>query len=481
MKLNEQFFKGKKIAIVANRPPVTLVQRDGSSVIERGIGGLIAALEPLVERFNGTWFCTTSKSSSLNKLSDAELPYKVACLELTEKEYKRHSEGYSNKQLWPIFHYFPTRCIFDDTDWITYKSINEKMAKLILENVDEDTFIWIHDYHFLLLPEMLRYANPNLKIGFFLHIPFPNQEVFRLLANRTELLSGMLGADLVGFHTKGYVEHFLNCVRALLPEVKFNLRDNSFNVGERKITISNFPISIDFECVLHKASQEEMIKEVGKLKSAYQSDLIGISVDRLDYTKGTLERLSAIENFFDLFPEYIKKVTFIQISVPSRTEIETYQELKKQVDETVGRINGKLSKDAWRPIFYRYAKLPFHELIAHYALSDFALVVPLRDGMNLVSKEYIASKVNNKGVLILSEFTGGAEELTSALLINPYQRGLIAKTIKQAIELPVEEKVERMHKLREIVKVNDVYNWVNNYFKSFDEATKANKQVTKLH
>ena len=445
MNLDEKLFTNKKIAIVANRAPANPVQRNGSVVIEKGIGGLVSSLEPLIEKFNGSWFCTTSRSSNLKKLIQDELSYEVFCLELTDKEYKQHSEGYSNKQLWPIFHYFPTNCIFDDNDWNTYKSVNEKMAKLVLENVDDNTYIWIHDYHFLLLPELLRKANPNLKIGFFLHIPFPNQEVFRLLANRAELLKGILSADLISFHTKSYLEHFFNCVKVIFPEVYIQQKNDEdvFIFENRKIYASNFPISIDFDCISQKASSEEIVKEVGKLKAAYGTELLGISVDRLDYTKGTIERLSAIETFFDFYPEYIKKVTFIQISVPSRTEIETYQELKSKVDETVGRINGKFSKDGWRPIFYRYASLPFNELISHYALCDFALVVPLRDGMNLVAKEYIASTVSNKGVLILSEFAGAMEELDDCLLVNPYHKGNVAKAIKQAIEMPIEEKMFR--------------------------------------
>ncbi len=480
MELNKNLFKNKKIAIVANRAPVTLVQTDKSTIIEKSAGGLVTALEPLIEQCNGIWFCTIPKSSELSKLSPDKLPYEIKCLRLPEKEFKQYYEGYANKQLWPIFHYFSSKCIFNDFDWNTYKSVNEKMAKLILENINEDSYIWIHDYHFLLLPELLRKSLPNLKIGFFLHIPFPNQELFRLLGNRDELIRGILGADLIGFHTQGYVEHFINCVKVLIPDVEIGLKPDTFLLDDRKIFVRGFPISIDFEHISRRAASEDIMKEVGKLKAGYQSEFIGVSVDRLDYTKGTIERLFAIEKFFDRYPEYIKRVTFIQISVPSRTQIETYQKLKRKVDEVVGRINGKFSKDGWRPVFYKYGNLHFDELIAHYCLSDFALVVPLRDGMNLVAKEYIASKVNNKGVLILSEFTGAAEELTDALQVNPYQQGLVAKAIKNAIEMPVEEKMSRMHNLREKVKASNVFNWVNNYFKDFNEAIESNKKLTKV-
>lgn len=481
MVYKEEHFTGKKIAIVANRAPTTLVKRSSTTVLERSVGGLAAALEPLIEKFNGMWFCTTSKSEETPNELLEKIPYKVCCLELTDTEISSYYEGYSNKQLWPICHYFPSMCMFNDGDWATYKSVNEKMAKLILENVDENYFIWVNDYHFFLLPSLLRAKNPKLKIGFFLHVPFPNQEVFRLLANRNELINGLLGADLIGFHTSQYVEHFINCVSVLLSHIDKEPNKETLIVNGRKVFVKNFPISVDFKYITQTAASEEVIKKADDLRKAYQSELIGISVDRLDYTKGPVERLLAIEHFFDTYPKYLKKISFIQISVPSRTNIETYQVLKKKVDETIGRINGKFSKEGWSPIHYIYGTLPFVDLVTHYILSDIALVVPLRDGMNLVAKEYVASNLNQKGVLILSEFAGAQEELNSALHVNPYHKSLVAKAINDAIEMPLEEKTSRMCNLREKVKSNDVYNWVNNYFKSFNEAVETNKKVTKVH
>lgn len=479
MDIDKNIFSNKKIAIVTNRAPVSPITRNNRTVIQRSIGGLVAALEPLVGSFDGSWFCTVSKSSKLAKMSLDDLPYKVKCLELSENELNKYYEGYSNNQLWPILHYFSTNTIFNEEDWQVYKDVNERMADLIIENVDEDHYIWIHDYHFMLLPKILRERNPKLKIGFFLHTPFPNQELFRLLTQRTELLEGLLGADLVGFHTKQYVEHFINCVKLLIPEVDKETNKDVLIMNNRKIHIGNFPISIDSEYIFNKASEEKVVKRVGKLQAAYGSEYICASVDRLDYTKGIIERLLAIEHFFEKYPEYQNKITFIQISVPSRTHVEAYKQLKREVDETIGRINGKFSKDAWRPIFYIYSSLPFEELVAHYSLSDLALVVPLRDGMNLVAKEYISSNVSGNGILLLSEFAGAAEELTEAVLVNPYQRELVAKAIKEAIEMPPEEKALRMKTLREKVMVGDVYNWLNKYFERFDEATKQNSKPNK--
>ena len=480
MDINKKFFAKHKIAIVTNRAPVSPITRSNSTIIQRSIGGLVAALEPLIGQFDGAWFCTVSKTSKLAKISLDHLPYKVIPLELTDVELAKYYEGYSNKQLWPLFHYFQMHCIFDKDDWEMYKAVNERMADLILRNVEEDHFIWIHDYHFMLLPKILRKRNPKLKIGFFLHTPFPNQEIFRVLAKSAELIQGLLGADLIGFHTKQYVEHFINCAKMLIPDMDKELNQNMLIYNGRKIKVDNFPISIDYEYISKKASSEKVVKKSGKLRAAYQSEFVGISVDRLDYTKGILERLNAIECFFEKYPHYLKKVTFLQISVPSRTKVDTYQELKRKVDETIGRINGKFSKNGWRPIFYIYSTLAFDELLAHYLMSDLMLVVPLRDGMNLVAKEYIASNLSSHGVLILSEFAGAIEELKDALHVNPYHSELVADAIKQAIEMPVEEKTLRMHHLREKVKANDVYNWINRYFTSFNEIVQENKKSSKV-
>ncbi|NGX42437.1 MAG: Trehalose-phosphate synthase [Chlamydiae bacterium] len=463
-------FRGRSIAIIANKPPMTPVKRDDLSVLERSVGGLTAALEPLIRELDGKWFCTTPQSKrEENSLLD-DLPYKVFRLELLASEISCYYEGYSNKQLWPLFHYFPSMCVFDEQDWAVYRSVNEKMADLILQNVKDGDFIWVHDYHFLLLPCILRKKNPNLKIGFFLHIPFPNQELFRLLANREELLLGLLGADLIGFHTTSYANHFKDCIRKLFPKIQQNPDSNTLTFHGRKAHIKEFPISVDFEQFNQTAATEKVQKKCNELRIAYGSELIGLSVDRVDYSKGHVERLLAIEQFFDTYPEYIKKITFIQISVPTRTNIKTYQELKKELDETTGRIEGKFSSNGWSPVHYIYRTLPFEELVAYYLLSDIALVVPLRDGMNLVAKEYIASRIHNNGVLILSEFAGAAEELTNALLVNPYQKDLVAKAIKKALDMHLEEKTSRMRSLREQVKTHDVHQWVDNYFTSFLDA-----------
>lgn len=480
MELDKTIFSGSKIAVVTNRAPVSPVTKSNATIIQRSIGGLVAALEPLMGQFDGKWFCTVSKSSQLAKESLRGLPYKVTCLELTENELEQYYEGYSNKQLWPLFHYFPDKCIFNDNDWNIYKSVNEKMAEFILKNVSEDYYIWVHDYHFLLLPKILRSKNPKLKIGFFLHVPFPNQDIFRLLANSKELVEGLLGADLIGFHTNGYAEHFINTAMILKPEVDKRSNKDVLIYEGRKILVGSFPISVDFEYITKRASSEKIVKKVGKLEAAYGTDYIGISVDRLDYSKGIIERLNAIEQFFEDNPSYLKKVIFIQLLVPSRTKVETYQELKRNIDETIGRINGKFSKNGWRPIFYVYSSMEFDELLAHYILSDFALVVPLRDGMNLVAKEYVASKVNNQGVLVLSEFAGASEELKDAILVNPYHRKLVAGAIKSAIEMQNEEKTLRMRRLREKVKANDVYNWINEYFSKFNEIVQENKKAIRV-
>jgi len=468
-------FVGKKIAIVANKPPLSVVEKEGEEVIEKSVGGLTASLEPLVRSLRGQWFCTIKDSDVVLSESLNNLSFPVIPLKLSESEITGYYEGYANEQLWPLCHSFPSTCFFNDQDWSTYSLVNEKMADLVASQVDEDTFVWVNDYHFFLLPTLLRERNPKINIGFFLHIPFPGEDIFKILANRKTLLKGLFGADLIGFHTSSYVRQFLDCVHTLFPQVKQG--QNHLSIDHRQVRVQEFPISIDYEKFCERARSQVVQDKVQELKEAYRSDMIAISIDRLDYSKGPVERLLAIEHFFDINPEYIKKISFIQLSVPTRTHIIAYRQLKKKVDAETGRINGKFAIDGWSPIHYIYNTLPIDDLVAHYVLSDLALVLPLRDGLNLVAKEYIASHVNEDGALILSEFAGASEELKEAFLVNPYHKNLVAAAIKAAIEMPEEEKRARMRRLRERVANHNIFDWMQDYFEAFDAAT-ANVSLT---
>lgn len=440
-----------KIAIVANRSPVTPVERDGIIHLEKSIGGLTAALEPLVRREEGEWFCTSEGDIDFDSL-----PYQIHSLNLEKEEIKSFYEGYCNQQLWPICHGMPSHARFKETDWRNYCRVNAKMANLILDKVDEDTMIWIHDYHFMLLPALLKAENPRLKIGFFLHIPFPHVEMFRILGVHHELIRGMQGADLIGFQCEGCIRNFHEAAEGSV-------------IGN----IQAFPISIDFNRFDQVARSEIVLEKYLQLRNEYKSDWVGLSVDRLDYSKGHLERLAGIDTFFDLFPDYKKKVTFVQISVPSRTNIPEYRELKHQVDEKVGQINGKHAVNGWTPVHYIYGNLAFEELVAYYLLGDIALVTPLRDGMNLVAKEYVATRVHHDGALILSEFAGAANELESALIVNPYHKERLADVIHHAIEMSGDEKSRRMENLRETVRKHDLYYWEETYLKAFQMMSRS--------
>ncbi|MGA8164549.1 MAG: trehalose-6-phosphate synthase [Waddliaceae bacterium] len=469
--MKERFnpFRGKKIAIVANKPPLSVVEREGQEVLERSVGGLTASLEPLARNLQGQWFCTVKDSDAVLIKSLATLPYSVFPLKLSEEEISRYYEGYANKQLWPLCHSFPTSSFFNEKDWPVYVQVNEKMADLVVRHVDEDTFIWVNDYHFFLLPSLLRKKNPRLQIGFFLHIPFPGEDIFKILANRETLLEGLFGADLIGFHTSLYVKQFFSCVHAVFPGIKQEY--NRLLIDHRQVAVQEFPISIDYEKFCERAQSKAVQKKVKELKKAYRTEMVAISVDRLDYSKGPVEKLLAIEHFFDTYPEYCKTISFIQLAVPSRIRIDAYRQLKVEVDTTTGRINGKFALDGWSPIHYIYNTLPIDDLVAHYVLSDLALVLPLRDGLNLVSKEYVACRVNEDGALILSEFAGASEELKEAFLVNPYHKNLVADAIKKAIEMPQEEKRLRMCRLRERVEHHNVFHWMKDYFKAFDAVT----------
>jgi trehalose-6-phosphate synthase len=313
----------------------------------------------------------------------------------------------------------------------------------------------------MLVPKMLRDKGVKNKIGFFLHIPFPNIEVYKIFPKRKEILEGLLGCDLIGVHTESYKKHLLESIKTFFPDLEIN--NDNINYKERIIKTSAMPISIDFDQIDKMARTKYVNEKTDEIKNYFKSEIIGLGVDRLDYTKGIVEKFEGIEAFLEKNPEYIKKLKFIQIAVPTRANVPEYINIKREVEETVGRINGKFSRDGWSPISYIYNHVKFNDLIAYYRSADFILVSALRDGLNLVAKEYIASKINNNGMLILSEFTGVAEELAPKSLINPYDSNSIAREILKTFTSTEEEKIKIMTETRNYVKNNDIYIWVNKF------------------
>lgn len=475
--------KDRRIVLVSNREPYT-VKINGETIrLEKTPGGLVSALDPVLRENKGLWICWEGatkrmeefdETPTLSDLSELQLPYDIRTVALSEQEINHYYYGYANTRLWPLFHYFPTRCNFmDEKDWPSYESANRKFAERVLQETTDDDLIWVQDYHLFLVPGLVREQTSDRKIGFFCHIPFPSYEVFRILPKRQEILTGLLGCNLIGFHTPEYVDCFLECVDRLLPRelATVDFENKQILTEGRVIQAEAFPISIDFKLISKLAGSEQVQQAAKELKQQYSTELIGIGLDRLDYTKGILERLEAIRVFFEKYPEYIKRLTFIQIASPTRTEVKMYREMKEQVEQAVGRINGLLAEESWTPIQYFYRTMSLQEIVPYFLIADFSLTTPLRDGMNLVAKEYCAARLNNEGVLILSEFTGAAHELNQALLVNPYDLDEVADKIHYGLQLPKTIRQAKMSHLRETIAGHDIHHWVKDFLKRFSDVT----------
>jgi len=370
--------------------------------------------------------------------------------------------GFCNDTLWPLFHYFPSYTHYDPAQYEVYSRVNRRFFEAIVQILRPDDTIWVHDYQLLLLPRLLREAIPSAKVGLFLHIPFPSYELFRLLPSlwQRELLSGMLGADLIGFHTFDYTQHFLQCVfRALGIEHHLG----QLAVGARRKRADTFPIGIDFDRFMSAAQSTAVARRRAEIEPGLAGRRAIFSVDRLDYTKGILNRLRAYEEFLATRPEWLGKVVFLLTVVPSRSEVPQYRRMKQALDERIGRINGRFGTTEWVPISYQYRSLDFDTLVALYQLCPVALITPLRDGMNLVAKEYLASKPDSTGVLILSEMAGAARELGEALIVNPNHKSEMALAIEQALSMPEAEQKRRNQPMQERLRTYDAARWASHF------------------
>lgn len=470
-----------KLIIVSNRLPLQVKIEDEKLRVNPSIGGLATGMKSVHKEYESLWV-------GWSGLTEEQIPEGMQeqvtravedanCLEvpLSAEEHDRYYSGFSNKTIWPLFHYFTQFTEFDKQNWEAYKSVNRKFADKIIKTLKKGDKVWVHDYQLLLLPQMIKSKMPDVTVGFFLHIPFPSFEVFRILPRRDEILEGMLGADLLGFHTYDYERHFLSSVRRILG---FDAGFNEINANGRIIKAESFPMGIDYERFYNAAfsQQQKSIKdrssiqqEISKYQLNWPEVKLVLSIDRLDYTKGIAIRLRAFEHFLEKYPEFKEKVTLVMLAVPSRANVEHYQMMKSEVDELVGRINGEYSTINWTPIWYFYRSLPFENLIDLYSSSDIALLTPIRDGMNLVAKEYVASKIDKKGVLILSEMAGAAKEMSEALVINPNNNDEIADALKYAFEMSDEEQIQRNTVLQDRLKRYNVQRWANEFMKSLNK------------
>jgi alpha,alpha-trehalose-phosphate synthase [UDP-forming] len=448
-----------KLIVATNRSPYSIKKEKNHITLQRGAGGLISALDPVMKKNAGVWVC---ESDILLNDYDIKLPYPIKQIKLTENETKHYYDGFCNTQIWPIFHYFPAKYKFHIKDWGFYKQVNQKFADEIAAIVESDDIIWVHDYQLMLLPKLLRNMGIKNKIGFFLHIPFPNFEVYRIFPKRIEILEALLSCDLIGFHTQSYQKHFIESVKYFFGS-QAGIKENLIQYKDNLSKVVALPISIDYKHIETAAKSLKVENKLLKLKDNFNNQIIGLGVDRLDYSKGIIEKFEGLELFFEKKPEYIKKVSFIQIAVPTRVNVTEYRKLKRQTDEAVGRINGKFSRDGWSPIHYIYSNVTFEDLIAYYRLADFIIVSALRDGLNLVAKEYVSSRINNSGTLILSEFTGASEEMPYRYSINPYDSVSISSAIEATLKGNEVKKSSEMSNLRNYVKENDIFKWFNNF------------------
>jgi trehalose 6-phosphate synthase/phosphatase len=412
---------------------------------------------PILILANRLPFTVTRTAHGLERqpLERVDEPYDILPVGLTETEVNRYYHGFSNRTLWPLFHSFPERSRFNRREWQTYGQVNERFAVVASEAASESDVIWVHDYHLLLSPTPLRRLAPEARIAFFLHIPFPPYDLFRLLPWDREILRGLLDCDLVAFHVTGYAQNFLDCVERRLG-ARVDRENFLVEHGNRTVQVSAFPIGVDAEAFEKRARSAGPAREV-------QTERVVLGVDRLDYTKGIPDRIRAFERLLELHPEHREKIVLLQIAVPSRSQVTEYRALKREIDELVGRVNGRFATSTWSPIRYLYRSVPTDRLAGVYRDADVALVTPLRDGMNLVAKEYVICQVSDPGVLVLSHLAGAAETMREALTVNPYNVDETAEAIHRALNMDEVERRMRMEGLQRRERRYHVYAWVENF------------------
>jgi trehalose 6-phosphate synthase/phosphatase len=470
--INEKKFT--RLVIAAYRLPFKFTRtKKGYKAIQNS-GGLVSAILSLSENFkkSGTksipskivWAGIADNLPDNFSSKDFDNEYfDLAPVTIPQHQNDLFYGGFCNDLIWPLFHYFPSYSVFNNSYFQAYKEVNSKFCDEIVKIIKPGDFIWIHDYQLMLLPELLQRRIPETTIGFFLHIPFPSFEIFRLMPRpwREAIIYGLLGADLIGFHTHDYTQHFIKSVKRTTG---FECNQNVIYAHNKLVKADAFSIGIDYDKFHNACLDKLVLNEKQKIRNSIHGHKLIFSVDRLDYSKGLLLRLAGYEKFLEKFPKWHAKVIFNMVVVPSRDNIEKYKDMKKEIESTIGRINGKYSSLEWRPIIYQYKSLSFNELVALYDLSDVGLITPLRDGMNLVAKEYIACQIENEGVLILSEMAGAAAELNEALIINPADNIEMAEAIYSALEMTPADKHTRLERMQKRISSYNVFTWANDFF-----------------
>ena len=455
--------RARKIVVVSNRGPY---RREGRRWI-RSAGGLVAALHPMLTARGGSWISAKHAQDFATVQGEPDVAYDLADVRISDKLQEGFYMGVSNAILWPLLHGFPPTMHVADAPWQAYVTANEKFAEVTYDASKPKDLVWIQDYHLMLVPGLLRKRRRRSRIGWFCHVPWPPRSLFGILPWREQLLEGLLGADVIGFHTREYVDHFLDCVdqytRFPVDRVRGTVR-----LERRTVRVMPAPIGVSIESLTELAGSEEVQREVEEIRNQLGGRKILLGVDRLDYTKGIPERIRAFHRLLDAQPSLRESLVFLQIMVPSRTDVAAYAELKDHIDQLVGDLNGRHGKTGIVPMQYFYRNFGQRSLFAHYRAADVALVTPLRDGMNLVAHEYVVSRTNLDGVLILSEFAGAANFLEQAVQVNPYDIDGIATAIERALAMTPGEQQRRMKKLRAEVRELDVHQWADDYLQALE-------------
>jgi trehalose 6-phosphate synthase/phosphatase len=478
---------GRRIITVSNRLPITVRNESGKMQFSRSVGGLATGLSSYIESLGKQpgdlkeflwvgWPGTTIGEGDREEICKTLLKdFGSVPVFLSEEEIEKFYQGFCNKTIWPLFHYFQVYTNYDEEHWKQYAHVNRSFCETLLQLIRPGDTIWIHDYHLMLLPTMIRAQSPSTTIGFFLHIPFPNFEIFRLLPSkwRREILQGLLGADLIGFHTNDYRQDFLKCVIRILGH---DSNMGEILVGDRISKAESFPMGIDYRRYNLAASDPVIRKESQELRKRQDKVKIILSIDRLDYTKGIVSRLEGFEAFLETYSQWHSKVVLMLIVVPSRIDVDHYEMMKNQIEGMVGKINGRFGSPVWTPIIYMFKTLTFDPLVAMYASADIALITPLRDGMNLIAKEYIASRTDKTGVLILSEMAGSSKELLEAVTINPNNRQEIADALFEALNMPKEEQIRRNAIMQQRLRRYDVVRWATDFIQELANIKNINQK-----
>lgn len=468
-----------RLFIISNRLPLKATKTDRDFEFIPSEGGLVTGLASLdmnIEKHWVGWPGMYFENDDEKKRVDKHLSqFNYHPVFLSEDQIEEYYEGYSNSIIWPLCHYFYSFIRYESSYWKAYQEVNTIFMNTLDTLLQKDDIVWVQDYHLMLLPQLIREHNKDISIGYFHHIPFPSYELFRVLPERAKILNGLMGADLIAFHTHDYMRHFVSASERVL-DLNYHLDQVKHN--NRMVYVDAFPMGINYNLYHNAILNEEIQQKAEELKQTFGGSKLILSVDRLDYSKGILHRLQGFYRFLESHPEYIGEVSLAMIIVPSRANVEHYSDLKTNIDEMIGRINGEYSTISWTPVYYFYHSFCFEELIAMYSIADIALVTPLRDGMNLVAKEFIAVKRDKPAVLILSEMAGSAIELSEAIIVNPNDTEEISNAILAALQMPEEEQMATLLKMQKKISRQDVNRWASGFV---NELCAIRERNTKLH